>query len=76
MVIKIKSKINMVIWIVRKYQKYLSSFFKGSCIYTPSCSQYAIEAFQKYGIIKGLRLTLNRIIRCRPRYKGGFDPVR
>jgi hypothetical protein len=45
------------------------------CIYTPTCSAYAIEAFEKHGVIKGGILTVWRIIRCNPFSKGGYDPV-
>lgn len=58
------------------YQKYLSAL-KGiaTCIYTPTCSQYAIEALTKYGVIKGGLLAVWRILRCNPFAKGGYDPV-
>lgn len=47
----------------------------GACKYTPSCSNYGIEAITKYGSIKGSFLTIKRIIRCNPFSKGGYDPV-
>ncbi|MCR5824534.1 MAG: membrane protein insertion efficiency factor YidD [Lachnospiraceae bacterium] len=58
------------------YRKYLSPL-KGrpSCIYVPTCSQYAIEAYEKYGVVKGSYLTARRILRCNPLHKGGYDPV-
>ncbi|MGI6107271.1 MAG: membrane protein insertion efficiency factor YidD [Lachnospiraceae bacterium] len=58
------------------YQKYLSKL-KGrpTCIYTPTCSQYAIEAIEKYGAFKGSLLAFWRILRCNPFAKGGYDPV-
>ncbi len=46
-----------------------------TCIYTPTCSQYAIEALEKHGAIKGSLLTIWRILRCNPFAKGGYDPV-
>ena len=46
-----------------------------TCKYFPTCSQYAIEALEKYGVIKGLRLGIKRILRCNPFSKGGYDPV-
>jgi len=46
-----------------------------SCIYTPTCSQYGIEALEKYGAFKGSMLTIWRILRCNPFAKGGYDPV-
>ena len=58
------------------YQKYLSALKGGStCKYIPTCSQYAIEAIEKYGAFKGGLLAAWRIIRCNPFSKGGFDPV-
>ena len=45
------------------------------CIYTPTCSQYGIEAIEKYGVLKGGLLTAWRILRCNPFAKGGYDPV-
>ena len=58
------------------YQKYLSALKGGStCKYIPTCSQYAIEAIEKYGAFKGGLLAAWRILRCNPFSKGGFDPV-
>ena len=61
---------------IRFYQKYLSSL-KGysSCIYYPTCAQYAVEAIEKYGALKGGALAAWRILRCNPFAKGGYDPV-
>ncbi len=62
--------------IIQFYQKYLSPLKgRGTCIYTPTCSQYAIEAYQKYGVLKGSLLAIWRILRCNPFSKGGYDPV-
>lgn len=60
---------------IRFYQKFLSPLKRTHCIYTPTCSQYAIEALRKYGPIKGLFLSIKRILRCNPLAKGGYDPV-
>lgn len=58
------------------YRKFLSPLKKTThCKYIPTCSQYAIEALEKYGILKGSCLSLIRIIKCNPFSKGGFDPV-
>ncbi len=66
----------IVLSIIRFYRRYLSGL-KGrpSCIYTPTCSQYAMEAVEKYGAIKGSYLAIKRILRCHPFHKGGYDPV-
>ena len=61
---------------VKFYRKYLSPLKRhGCCIYTPTCSAYAIEALEKHGALKGSFLTIWRILRCNPFSKGGYDPV-
>ncbi len=61
---------------IRFYQKYLSPLKgRSTCIFTPTCSEYAIEAYEKYGFFKGSFLTFKRILRCNPFSKGGYDPV-
>lgn len=60
---------------VRLYQWIISPLLPTSCRYTPSCSQYAIEAFQTHGLFKGWVLTLKRIGRCHPWGGDGYDPV-
>ena len=61
---------------IRFYQKYLSPMkMRYHCIYTTTCSQYGIEAIEKYGVLKGGLLTAWRILRCNPFAKGGYDPV-
>jgi len=58
------------------YRKYLSPLkVRTHCIYTPTCSQYAIEAIEKYGPFKGSFLACKRILRCNPFAEGGYDPV-
>lgn len=66
----------VLIFFIEIYRKFLSPLKgRGTCIYTPTCSQYAIEALQKYGTIKGSLLSIWRILRCNPFAKGGYDPV-
>ena len=62
--------------IIRFYRRFLSPL-KGrpTCIYVPTCSEYAAEAIEKYGVIKGGLLAAWRILRCNPFSKGGYDPV-
>ncbi|MGN0350606.1 MAG: membrane protein insertion efficiency factor YidD [Roseburia sp.] len=61
---------------IRFYQKYLSGLKGGStCKFYPTCSQYAIEAIEKYGALKGGFLAVRRILRCNPFTMGGYDPV-
>lgn len=65
-----------VILLVRIYQMTLSRILPDSCIFTPSCSEYAAQAFAKYGFFKGVALAVWRILRCNPFNKnGGYDPV-
>lgn len=66
-----------LIFMIRLYQKYLSKELSlySKCRYTPSCSNYAIEAIEKYGAIKGFFMAVWRILRCNPWSKGGYDPV-
>lgn len=65
----------IVIWIIVFYQKYLSPLKSTKCPYFPSCSQYGLEAVQRYGALKGSLLSAWRILRCNPFSKGGYDPV-
>ena len=60
---------------IRLYQKYISPYKGTKCPYIPSCSQYAVEALEKHGVIKGGALAVWRILRCNPFSKGGIDPV-
>lgn len=65
----------VMIAIVRWYQKFISPYKPSCCRFTPTCSAYAIEAFEKRGFFIGLLLTVWRILRCNPFCKGGYDPV-
>jgi hypothetical protein len=60
---------------IRLYQLIHPYFFHGSCRYYPTCSQYAIEAIQTHGLLKGFYLAVFRILRCNPFSRGGYDPV-
>lgn len=60
---------------VRVYRKYISPLLPPSCRFTPTCSEYAMEAISKHGAFKGSLLALWRILRCNPLCKGGYDPV-
>ena len=66
----------LCIWLIRFYQKVLSPLKRQpTCRFTPSCSAYAVEAFQRRGFIVGMILTVCRIFRCQPFCVGGWDPV-
>ncbi len=61
---------------IRAYQRFVSPLLAPSCRFTPSCSQYALLAIQKYGLLRGMLMGALRVLRCNPFSKGGFDPVR
>jgi putative membrane protein insertion efficiency factor len=61
--------------VVRIYQIVLSPLLGPNCRYYPTCSQYALEALETHGSLRGVWLTLKRIARCHPWHEGGFDPV-
>lgn len=66
----------ILIGMIKFYKKFLSPLKKTChCRYIPTCSQYAVEALQKYGPFKGSYLAIKRILRCNPLHKGGYDPV-
>ncbi|MCX7909833.1 MAG: membrane protein insertion efficiency factor YidD [Ignavibacteria bacterium] len=65
----------ILIFLVKVYQYMISPLFPPSCRFYPTCSNYSIEALKKYGAIKGLWLSVRRIIRCNPLHPGGYDPV-
>nr|WP_246534872.1 membrane protein insertion efficiency factor YidD [Wohlfahrtiimonas chitiniclastica] len=65
----------ILIGLIKLYQLILSPWVGQQCRFTPSCSNYSIEAIQKYGAIKGCWLTFKRLIRCHPFCDGGKDPV-
>lgn len=60
---------------IKFYQKFLSSAIRSNCKFCPTCSNYAVEAIKKHGSLKGVILSIYRILRCNPFSKGGFDPV-
>ena len=65
----------LAILAIRFYQIVFSPLTISSCRFTPSCSSYAIQAFEIHGFLKGLILTLVRILKCHPFHPGGHDPV-
>lgn len=67
--------INVFIFIVSLYQRIISPLFGPKCRFTPSCSQYAIIALRRFGLIKGGWLTVKRVLKCHPLHEGGEDFV-
>ena len=65
----------MLIILIRIYQRCVSPLLGDVCRFSPSCSQYAVEALRKHGVFKGLWYTCCRLVRCQPFCKGGYDPV-
>lgn len=63
------------ILIIRGYKKFISPLLPPSCRFYPTCSEYSVQAFEKYGVIKGGAKSIWRILRCNPFNKGGYDPI-
>lgn len=67
---------SLLIWLVKLYKRQISPYKSPCCRFIPTCSEYALEALEKYGAIKGGYLAIRRILRCHPfSKKGGYDPV-
>jgi putative membrane protein insertion efficiency factor len=66
---------NLLIFIIKIYQKIISPLKKPSCRFYPTCSQYAVEAISKYGALRGSVKAIKRILKCHPFNPGGYDPV-
>jgi putative membrane protein insertion efficiency factor len=60
---------------IRCYQRFVSPFTPAICRFSPTCSQYAVEAIERRGLVVGALLALWRLLRCHPFCKGGYDPV-
>ena len=66
----------ILILIIKGYQKFISPLFPPTCRFYPTCSQYSIEAIRKYGALKGIYLTIRRLLKCHPFHPGGYDPLK
>lgn len=64
-----------LLFLIRGYKKYISPLLGNHCRFYPTCSQYTLEAIEKYGSAKGLLLGAKRILKCHPFHPGGIDPV-
>ena len=65
----------LIISLIKLYRYALSPFLGPNCRFLPTCSDYAIEAIQMYGVVKGSWFAVKRILRCRPGVSGGTDPL-
>ena len=64
-----------LIMLIRVYQLIISPILGSNCRFMPTCSEYAIESFKSYGLIKGFFLTIKRIVKCHPWGSHGYDPI-
>lgn len=64
----------LLIFLIRVYQRLISPWLGPNCRYEPTCSQYFIQAVEKYGVVKGSAKGIGRILRCHPWHPGGYDP--
>jgi len=73
---KIKRTVRaIIIGVIKAYRYLISPFFPSSCRFTPTCSEYALEAVSEHGAVRGAWLSVKRIGRCHPLGSNGFDPV-
>ena len=66
----------LLVKLLKGYQLAISPLLPPACRFTPTCSQYAVDAVRKYGALRGCYLALRRLLKCHPFHHGGYDPVR
>lgn len=66
---------SLLVLMVRGYQRIVSPLLPKSCKYHPTCSQYAVDAWREFGVMRGTVLAVWRVLRCNPMSYGGYDPV-
>jgi putative membrane protein insertion efficiency factor len=65
----------IAMWFLQAYKWAISPMMLPACRYTPTCSEYAMEAIDRFGVIRGSAMAIARLLRCHPFVKGGYDPV-
>jgi uncharacterized protein len=66
----------LALTILRIYKRWISPLLPSACRFHPTCSEFMMEAIEKYGLLHGTALGIRRLLRCHPFHQGGFDPVR
>jgi len=66
----------VAIWMLRAYKRLISPLLPPACRFVPTCSEYAMDAVEKYGVLAGMGRAIWRLLRCHPFARGGYDPVR
>jgi len=66
----------VILYFLRLYKRYISTLLPQACRFVPTCSEYAIEAFEKKNILTAIWMTVVRIAKCHPFHPGGYDPVK
>ncbi|NDJ23151.1 membrane protein insertion efficiency factor YidD [Nostoc sp. B(2019)] len=65
----------LLIWLIRGYRMFISPLYLPTCRFQPTCSMYAIQAIERFGVLRGGWMAIWRILRCHPFHPGGYDPV-
>ena len=65
----------VIILMIKGYRLFISPLKPPTCRFVPTCSEYALQAIEKHGILRGGRMAVGRILRCHPFHPGGYDPV-
>ncbi|MBI1740156.1 MAG: membrane protein insertion efficiency factor YidD [Acidobacteriales bacterium] len=65
----------LALWLLRTYKRWISPSLPPSCRYVPTCSEYAMEAVERFGVLRGGLMAAWRLLRCHPFAKGGYEPV-
>lgn len=65
----------MILGLIHFYRHFISPLKPPTCRFIPTCSEYALIAIEKYGVARGMRLAVKRVLRCHPFHPGGYDPI-